>query len=688
MHLTGLGRNKRWVIGLACLVFQAQETMTGRALLAQQENRAGTARYELEITVRPDRSRLEGRGVMSIGPFSHSQDTIKVLLSSWMTNVRFELIEPGGFASAALSTDSVEGDRTWRLAVPKSLPAGVPVTLKFDYSGDSIRSAQLRVTPEGSLAGGSGEIWYPRLAFDSNAVGTLRFHVPPGETVLSTGALDSARSNRAQGVFVFNVSSPSKFGFASAKYVSYESGGTFPVTLLLLKPRENAKAMLDKVVRIMSTLSAEFGKLPLERYAVAEVEFGGSVAGTSEFGFFLANRSAVDQGLPIPFIAHELGHAWWGNLIGTLPGPGRMMLTEGIASFGMLRAIEQIEGPSSARAYRRSSYPGYEKSGSPREYFNLAAAGIEKPVASLAGGSQKELLTMHRMANTRGWFLYDMLSREIGRARFAAILRGIVGKYSGGALSWKEFRSYVEQHVGKPIGWFFDDWFDRTGAPDYRLSWSRTAHGVSGSITQDTAVYRATVPVTVFGANGQRISKPVFVAGQTQAFNFTVPFRVYRVLLDPEFLVLRWDSAMKRSAKRTAPLSRADFERRFGSMKRALELYFAALDSVAEPDTAGLRFSITYGLAAALISQSDTARALKILQDALREPVRAPDQLPLAYILLARIAYATHELPLAQWAAAKAVTADEVTGNRIGALATVKGFPWYNVSAVPRHELK
>lgn len=73
-----------------------------------------------------------------------------------------------------------------------------------------------------------------------------------------------------------------------------------------------------------------------------------------------------------------------------------------------------------------------------------------------------------------------------------------------------------------------------------------------------------------------------------------VPFRADSVILDPDFLILRWDSSAKQIAKRTAPLTRADFERRFGSAKRALELYTAALDTIAEPDRAGLRFSMSY----------------------------------------------------------------------------------------------
>jgi len=62
------------------------------------------------------------------------------------------------------------------------------------------------------------------------------------------------------------------------------------------------------------------------------------------------------------------------------------------------------------------------------------------------------------MANTRGWFVLDMLSREIGRSRFAAILRTIVRNHLGSAISFADFRREVEGEAGRDIGWVFDDW--------------------------------------------------------------------------------------------------------------------------------------------------------------------------------------------------------------------------------------
>src|SRR5262249_3400219 len=161
--------------------------------------------------------------------------------------------------------------------------------------------------------------------------------------------------------------------------------------------------------------------------------------------------------------------------------------------------------------FRHSMYRGSEYSDAPAEYFALSAAGIEHPIASFVPHTQYDILTMHRIANTRGWFLLDMMSREIGRARFARTLPGIAAKYADSALSFTDFRREVGQGAQRDISWFFDDWFDRTGAPEYTLTWHPTAHGVVGSIHQSAPAYRATVPIELRGNHGERLQVNVWV---------------------------------------------------------------------------------------------------------------------------------------------------------------------------------
>lgn len=130
------------------------------------------------------------------------------------------------------------------------------------------------------------------------------------------------------------------------------------------------------------------------------------------------SRLSSTPAFPIPFVGHELAHAWWGNLVTTKPGPGRMVLTEGLATFGMVLTLEAVEGSEAGRRFRLGRYPGYSFNGGAFEYFRMAAAGLELPLALQPPRGARDTMIMHRMANTKGYFALEALSMALGRDRF------------------------------------------------------------------------------------------------------------------------------------------------------------------------------------------------------------------------------------------------------------------------------
>jgi len=194
-----------------------------------------------------------------------------------------------------------------------------------------------------------------------------------------------------------------------------------------------------------------------------------------------------------------------------------------------------------------------------------------------------------------------------------------------------------------------------------------------------TALENVQVPLELRGDSGgqRKLVANVWVGDTNTTFHIRAPFPVKQVLLDPDYQVLRWTPELRSNAVARAPLTRADFERRYGNSKRALELFRLALDSLPRQlDTTSLRFSVEYGFALASLATRDTAQALDALKRAVAAPIRDPLTLPRAYLSLSRIAFARGDSQLALRAALDAVTADRVVGNQVGAAETVKSFSW------------
>jgi len=123
------------------------------------------------------------------------------------------------------------------------------------------------------------------------------------------------------------------------------------------------------------------------------------------------SRAALDSaGLDDPFnlayYAHEISHSWWGNLITVRGQAGVYMLSEAMAQYGSLRAVEELEGVASAERYRRTGYPGYNTEQNALGYFKLAAAGLDtSAMRDLPPGTLS-----HDIADMKGFLVWDMLS--------------------------------------------------------------------------------------------------------------------------------------------------------------------------------------------------------------------------------------------------------------------------------------
>ncbi len=134
----------------------------------------------------------------------------------------------------------------------------------------------------------------------------------------------------------------------------------------------------------------------------------------------------------------------------------------------------------------------------------------------------------------------DMLSRRIGRQRFAAILKRFIKQKAKQLTSWQEFQQIVEAEARQDIHWFFEQWFERTGAPDFQLDWKQEGKIVSGTLSQPALYYRATLEVEIKGASSRKLLKTIEITNGETKFNWSVPFKVDSVTLDPNYKVLRW----------------------------------------------------------------------------------------------------------------------------------------------------
>ena len=516
-------------------------------------------KYALSIRVMPDAHRIEVTGTVSFPAANFSRDSLELSLSELMTDFRVEVVGPEGAAGHA-QTEKIAvrpysrpgwGTATWRVHLPHKINANAPPLLRFSYTGGGAQTSFIfSLESEVCFGAGIGTAWYPEIEDGPvqsdgrlrglRGTGSLNFFVPPGYVLESQGLPLSKPEEISRGEFRFDIHDPVFFAFVAGRYTVQHGHGRIPTALYLLKPRANADSYLTGSEKVLESLVHEFGPYPHPAFAILEVPGEqadrAGFSGASLESFMLSNTDFLDKDFNTAFFGHEISHQWWGNLVRSKTVQGRWMMSEGMAQYGSLRAVEMLEGAAAAERYRRRGYPDYISDQNALGYFNLIAKGTDHRLSDLPQDGDLSRL----LSNSKGFIVWDMLSREVGGSRFSQILQKFIRENAYQRVDWNQYLRAIENGAGRNLRWFYDQWFERIGAPDFEMNWKQDGRRLHGVITQRPPYYQATLEIEVKNNRGRRLVRTVRVRQAQTSFSFSIDFRADSAVLDPHYLVLRW----------------------------------------------------------------------------------------------------------------------------------------------------
>jgi len=222
-------------------------------------------------------------------------------------------------------------------------------------------------------------------------------------------------------------------------------------------------------------------------------------------------------------IVHELGHAWFGNLV-TCRTEGDMWFNEGGASFCAEVAHEAVYSRQSATNYYQSYLEPVLRMAHITDGGYVALSGMPHSI------------TYGSTTYDKGALVWHSLRSYLGDSLFYAAMRQLMADKAFGTVDAAEVRDSLSNYTGVDLTDFFDFHIFGKGFVDYELDWLYGELKInSQGVGTDELPRTNWVPVTYLSADGQTAKRYyTFTGSDTTIVPDDVPFPVAYCLLDSD----------------------------------------------------------------------------------------------------------------------------------------------------------
>ena len=492
-----------------------------------------------------------------------------------------------------LSAERVTQDSTVRVPLPAGLSKDASTTLTFEYeglleTGDNSPVPGLKLASIGddtSYLFYAGR-WFPVIGYGLNRfTSTISVTVPAHMLVIGSGktaVADNPASKKPNAsvlptkTFTFVSAKPSFPGTIVAgvfqEYKSDEAGMDLHV---FFKPTHQSLAptYTTTAVQEFTYFITLYGLPPSQRLNVVELPgdtlpylWAPEIAG-------MAGPSITEK-TNYRLLADAIAHQWWGVSVSPT-SKDDWWLSDGFSRYSEAMYVENAAGAA-----------GLEEA---VKDMSVGALAYDTVPLSSAGKLDIFSTEFQSLATDKGAMILHMLRWVLGEDKYNKTMREFAGEFAGKSASMEDFKVIAEKNYGDQLTWFFSQWLDSTGAPEFKVKYTTYRLGgaaalkpkeektpgfrVTGEISQDLDLFRMPVDLRI-DTDGKTESKRIEVVGTTSPFSIETFGRPRRIAVDPDHHVLTNSTDVKLRAS----ILRGQALQQQGDLSGALIEFNKALD--------------------------------------------------------------------------------------------------------------
>lgn len=508
----------------ASLAAPAQERRTARLHVAQ---------YNIEAEISPASQSLTAKAALQLVP-----------LDDQITTAAFELNNALGVSRVVddqghqIPASRNQQDFTVRLSFPQPLAKGKPVTITFYYDGKLTGQEESPVYgvnfavihPDFAYLMYPGR-WFPLSGYTTDRFASdLKITVPAGYTVLGSGLDSHQPAAGGKTLYEFRFERPSfpgSIAVVKGDPVKIASEGV-TTTLYFRSPEASvAQPYGDEIGKMMSWFTGTFGLPPYANLTVVETETG-APSGYAAPGLIFLAPGGIGQHPNEKLLANQVSRQWWEELVSP-SSRNHIWLSNGLAAYSELLWAEHVSGAAALETQLRDVM-----------VESLTVDNVPIIQSARLDDYSPEFWAL---TGSKGASVLSMLRHVIGDDKFFETLKTYAQQDAWKSVTTDDFRKIAENVSSQDLGYFFIQWIESSGAPEFKLEYTifRTQKGfrVMGKVSQDLDTFRMPVDLKV-DTEGNPESKRVEVVGTSSEFSVDTFGKPKDVVIDPNDLVLRY----------------------------------------------------------------------------------------------------------------------------------------------------
>lgn len=543
--------------------------------------------YQIEATLEPHLHQITAKAKVK---FTAMQD-LSVAVFELHNDLRVTKVTDD--KGQQLSPERVTQDSTVRVPLPSGLSKDSSMTLTFEYEGQ-LENADNSPVPGLSLSYIGDDTsyllyagrWFPVNAFGLNRfTSTISMTVPAHMLVIGSGkervsdvaaAKKPASSVLPTKTFTFVSDKPSFPGTIVAgifqEYKSDEAGLDMHV---YFKPTHQsiAPAYTTTAVQEFTYYITLFGPLPSQRLNLVELPGDTLPYAWAPEIVGLAAPSITEK-TNYRLLANGIAHQWWGVSVSPA-SKDDWWLSDGFARYSEAMYVENAAGAA-----------GLEEA-----VKDMSVGALAYDTVPLSSASKLDTFSteFQSLTTDKGAMILHMLRWVLGEDKFNKTMRDFASQYAGKSATTDDFREVAEKVYGDQLTWFFSQWLDSTGAPEFKVKYTTYRLGgaaaqnpkeekvpgfrVTGEISQDLDLFRMPVDLRI-DTDGKTENKRIEVVGTNSPFTIETFGRPRKIAVDPDHRVLTNSSDVKLRSS----ILRGQALQQQGDLSGALTEFNKALD--------------------------------------------------------------------------------------------------------------